>query len=74
VEVGVWLQFAELMQEIRAQGLSKNHSRGESPFVSAFVLSPPSPPLPNQCLACDFLPARLSISFWDSTSAARLKS
>ena len=23
MEVGVWLQFAELMQEIRAQGLSK---------------------------------------------------
>jgi hypothetical protein len=23
VEVGVWLQFAELMQEVRAQGLSK---------------------------------------------------
>ena len=23
MEVGVWLQFAELMREIRAQGLSK---------------------------------------------------
>ena len=29
MEVGVWLQFAELMQEIRVQGLSNSHSGGE---------------------------------------------